>query len=304
MELHVTNETARLREVVLGMPYSSGPLPTLDQTYDSKSYESVKNGVYPQEEDAVCEMAAFESILLKYGVKVHRPRLVQNCNQIFSRDVGFVIDDKIIVSTRRSSDLEEIDSYEDIYRQIHYKQIYNLPEAVHVEGGDVILYKNYIFLGQYDFPDYHQVKTARTNRLAVEYLKMIFPQRTILPLNLLKSDTDPYAGILHLDCTFMPVGEDKAIIYKRGFMNPRDAEHLIDIFGPENVFEITTEEMYYMNSNVFSIALDVVVTEEHFTRLNKHLREKWGMTVETVPYREISKMGGLLRCSTLPLLRD
>jgi N-dimethylarginine dimethylaminohydrolase len=28
------------------------------------------------------------------------------------------------------------------------------------------------------------------------------------------------------------------------------------------------------------------------------------MTVETVPYREISKMGGLLRCSTLPLRRD
>ena len=102
----------------------------------------------------------------------------------------------------------------------------------------------------------------------------------------------------------MPVGEDKAIIYKRGFMNPRDADHLIEIFGADNVFEITTEEMYYMNTNVFSIAPDVVVTEEHFTRLNRHLREKWGMTVETVPYREISKMGGLLRCSTLPLRRD
>ena len=304
MQLHVSSETSRLREVVLGMPYSSGPVPTLDQTYDSKSYESVKNGVYPQEEDIVREMAAFESILLKYGVKVHRPRLVQNCNQIFSRDVGFVIDDKIIVSNIIPDRQEEIDAYEDIYRQIHYKQIYNLPEAVHVEGGDVILYKDFIFLGQYDFPDYRQVKTARTNRLAVEYLKMIFPQRTILPLNLLKSDTDPYAGILHLDCTIMTLWQDKAIIYKRGFMNLRDADHLIDIFGPENVFEITTEEMYYMNTNVFSIAPDVVVTEEHFTRLNKHLREKWGMTVETVPYREISKMGGLLRCSTLPLRRD
>lgn len=304
MQLHVSSETGRLREVVLGMPYSSGPLPTLDQTYDSKSYESVKNGVYPQEEDAVCEMAAFESILLKYGVKVHRPRLVQNCNQIFSRDVGFVIDDKIIVSNIIPDRQEEIDAYEDIYRQIHYKQIYNLPEAVHVEGGDVILYKNYIFLGQYDFPDYCQVKTARTNRLAVEYLKMIFPQRTILPLNLLKSDTDPYAGILHLDCTFMPVGRDKAIIYKGGFMNPRDAMHLTERFSQDNVFEITTEEMYYMYSNIFSISEDVVVVEEHFTRLIDHLRNVWGMTVETVPYREISKMGGLLRCSTLPLRRD
>ena len=304
MNLHVQSETARLRAVVLGLPTSPGPTPTLQETFDSKSYESVLHGVYPVEEDMIHEMDAFLAILKKYDVDVYRPAPVKNCNQVFSRDVGFVIDDKIIVSNIIPDRQEEIDAYEEIYRQIHYKQIYNLPEAVHVEGGDVILYKNYIFLGQYNFPDYSQVKTARTNRLAVDYLKMIFPERTIMPLNLLKSDTDPYQGILHLDCTFMPVGHDKAIIYRRGFMNPRDAQHLVDIFGEENVFEITTEEMYAMNSNVFSISEDVVVVEEHFYRLIKHLRDKWGMTVETVPYREISKMGGLLRCSTLPLRRD
>lgn len=304
MNLHVQSETSRLRAVVLGLPTSPGPTPTLDQTFDSKSYESVLHGVYPTEEDIIHEMDAFEAVLRKYDVDIYRPRPVPGCNQVFSRDVGFVIDDKIIVSNIIPDRQEEIDAYEDIYRQIHYKQIYNLPESVHVEGGDVILYNDIIFLGQYDFPDYSQVKTARTNRLAVDYLKMIFPDRTIIPLNLLKSDTDPYHGILHLDCTFMPVGKDKAIIYKRGFMNPRDADHLVEMFGKENVFEITAEEMYYMNSNIFSISENVVVTEEHFSRLNKHLREKWGMTVETVPYREISKMGGLLRCSTLPLRRD
>ena len=304
MKLHVTSETSRLRAVVLGLPYSPGPTPSLEDTFDSKSYESVLHGVYPVEEDIVREMGAFEKILKKYDVDVYRPRPVPNCNQVFSRDVGFVIDDKIIVSNIIPDRQEEIDAYEDIYRQIHYKQIYNLPEEVHVEGGDVILYKNFIFVGQYDFPDYRQVKTARTNRLAIEYLGMIFPERTILPLNLLKSDTDPYEGILHLDCTFMPVGRDRAIIYKRGFMNPRDADHLIDIFGKENVLEITAEEMYAMNPNVFSISEDVVVVEEHFCRLIRHMREVWGMTVETVPYREISKMGGLLRCSTLPLTRD
>ena len=304
MQLHITSETGRLRAVVLGWPYSPGKTPSLEETFDSKSYESVLHGVYPVEEDIIREMTAFEKVLKKYDVDVFRPSPVANCNQVFSRDVGFVIDDKIIVSNIIPDRQEEIDAYEEIYRQIHYKQIYNLPEAVHVEGGDVILYKNYIFLGQYNFPDYSQVKTARTNRLAVDYLKMLFPERTIMPLNLLKSDTDPYQGILHLDCTFMPVGHDKAIIYRRGFMNPRDAQHLIDIFGEENVFEITTEEMYAMNSNVFSISENVVVVEEHFYRLIKHLRDKWGMTVETVPYREISKMGGLLRCSTLPLRRD
>lgn len=304
MNLHVENETSRLRDVVLGMPYANGPTPTLEQTFDSKSYESVLHGVYPVESDIVREMSAFEAVLKKHGVNVYRPELVENCNQVFARDVGFVIDDKIIVSNIIPDRQEEIDAYWRIYGDIHYKNIYNLPETVHVEGGDVVLWNDIIFLGQYAFEDYSQVKTARTNRLALDYLRMIFPSKRIIPLNLRKSDTDPYEGILHLDCTFMPVGNDKCIIYKRGFLNPRDADHLIEMFGPENVFELTTEEMYWMNSNIFSIAPDIVVVEEHFLRLKKHLEDVWGMTVETVPYREISKMGGLLRCSTLPLRRD
>lgn len=304
MKLNINNETSTLREVVLGLPYSMGPVPSLEETYDSKSYESVLNGVYPEESDVIAEMDALKAVLEKYGVKVYRPELVENCNQVFSRDVGFVIGDKIIVSNIIPDRQEEIDAYGKIYSRIHYKDIYNLPEAVHIEGGDVILYKDYIFLGQYNFPDYSSVKTARTNALAIDYLKMIFPDKRIIPLNLRKSDTDPYEGILHLDCTFMPVGHDKAIIFREGFMNPRDAEHLVSVFGKENVFEITRDEMYWMYSNILSISEDVVITEEHFTRLNDHLRNVWGMTVETVPYREISKMGGLLRCSTLPLRRD
>jgi N-dimethylarginine dimethylaminohydrolase len=101
----------------------------------------------------------------------------------------------------------------------------------------------------------------------------------------------------------MPVGRNKAIIYKDGFMNPRDAEHLVNIFGKENIFELNREEMYHMKSNIFSITPDVVVVEEQFTRLKVWL-EGFGIKVETVPYHEISKMGGLLRCSTLPLRRD
>ena len=303
MQLHIENETARLREVVLGWPESNGPVPGLAQTYDSKSYESVQKGIYPTDESIIREMGAFEAVLRKYGVKVYRPRPVANCNQVFSRDVGFVIDDKIIVSNIIPDRQEEIDAYDDIYSQIHYKQIYNLPEAVHVEGGDVIPYGNRVFVGQYDFPDYASVKTARTNRLAIDFLRMIFPGKKIIPLNLRKSDTNPREGILHLDCTFMPVGPDMAIMYREGFMNPRDADHLTDIFGRENIFFLTEDEMYWMNSNIFSIAPDVVVVEEHFTRLKAWLESR-GMTVETVPYREISKMGGLLRCSTLPLRRD
>jgi len=61
--------------------------------------------------------------------------------------------------------------------------------------------------------------------------------------------------------------------------------------------------MYNMNSNVFSISEEVIISEKNFTRLNNWLRKN-GFIVEEVPYAEIAKQEGLLRCSTLPLIRD
>jgi len=135
-------------------------------------------------------------------------------------------------------------------------------------------------------------------------LKEIFPEKKFVPIELIKHDTDPRRCVLHLDCAFMPVGKDKALIYKDGFCKKNDYHLLVDIFGQQNLFEITGEEMYQMNSNIFSVSPSVVVSEQNFTRLNDHLEQQWGITVERVPYREISKMGGLLRCSTLPLIRE
>jgi len=304
MNLNVKNETSQLKAVVLGQPGSLGKAPTPDQTYDAKSYESVMLGIYPSEESVYKEMSAFEKVLLKYNVQVFRPWTLENCNQVFARDVGFVIDDKIINSNIIPDREDEKEAYEVVYDQISYNKIYNLPEKAHVEGGDVVLYNDIAFVGLYTGVDYPQLKTARTNEYAFYFLKEIFPEKTFIPLELIKHDTDPRHGVLHLDCAFMPVGKGKALIYKDGFQHPEDYQIVVDVFGKENIFEITQQEMYYMNTNVFSISPEVVVSEQHFTRLNAHMEQQWGLTVEKVPYREISKMGGLLRCSTLPLIRE
>ena len=303
MNLNVKNETSTLKAVVLGQPDSIGSTPSLDNTYDAKSYESVLNGVFPTEEAIYKEMTAFEKVLLKYDVQVFRPWTLENCNQVFARDVGFVIDDKIINSNIIPDREDEKEAYEVIYDQIAYNKIYNLPEKAHVEGGDVVLYNDIVFVGLYSGADYPQFKTARTNLYAFNYLKELFPDKTFIPLELKKHDTNPRHGVLHLDCCFMPVSHNKAIIYRDGFLYEKDFQMLVDLFGKENLFKITQEEMVQMNTNVFSISPTVVVSEQRFTRLNDHLKDVWGMTVEQVPYHEISKMGGLLRCSTLPLLR-
>ena len=304
MQLNVKNETSTLRAVILGQPGSLGSVPSLDKTFDAKSFESVLLGIYPTEESVYKEMSAFEKVLLKYNVQVFRPWTLENCNQVFARDVAFVIDDKIINSNIIPDREDEKEAYEVIYDQISYNKIYNLPEKAHVEGGDVVLFNDMVFVGLYTKPDYSQLKTARTNLYAFNFLKEICPEKTFIPLELRKHDTNPRLGVLHLDCAFMPIGSCKAIIYKDGFAVESDYNLLLEMFGSENVFEITQEEMYYMNTNVFSISSTVVVSEQRFTRLNQHLENNWGLTVERVPYYEISKMGGLLRCSTLPLVRE
>lgn len=303
MQLHVKNETSPLKAVVLGQPGSIGGVPELKNTYDAKSYESVLKGVYPTEEAIYKEMSAFEKVLLKYNVQVFRPWTLDNCNQVFARDVGFVIDDKIINSNIIPDREDEKEAYEVVYNQIPYNKIYNFPEKAHVEGGDVVLYNDFVFVGLYTGDDYPQLKTARTNSYAFHFLKELFPEKRMIPLELLKHDTNPRQGILHLDCAFMPVANDKALIYKGGFKSEKDFHLLVDIFGMQNIFEITQEEMYNMYTNIFSIFPEVVVSEQHFIRMNDYMEKEWGLTVERIPYHEISKMGGLLRCSTLPLIR-
>jgi len=279
-------------------------VPTIDKTFDAKSYESVLNGVYPTEEAIYKEMSAFEKVLLKYNVQVFRPWTLENCNQVFARDVAFVIGDKIINCNIIPDREDEKEAYEVIYDQIAYNKIYNLPEKAHVEGGDVVLMDDTLFVGLYTKPDYSQLKTARTNLYAFNFLKEIISDKTFIPIELKKHDTNPCQSVLHLDCAFMPVGSGKAILYKDGFSNIDDYNMLVEMYGRQNIFEITQQEMYAMNANVFSISPTVVVSEQHFTRLNEHLENAWGLTVERVPYYEISKMGGLLRCSTLPLVRE
>ena len=190
-----------------------------------------------------------------------------------------------------------------IIDQIDPKKVVRPPAEVHIEGGDVMLWNNYVFIGTYKGSDYKDYITARTNMQGVQYIKDLFPNKMIKEFDLVKSKIEARDNALHLDCCFQPVGTDKGIIYKRGFREEADYLFLVRLFGKENLFHITREEMYNMNSNVFSIDTNVVVSERNFTRLNNWLRAN-GFVVEEIPYAEIAKQEGLLRCSTLPLIRD
>jgi N-dimethylarginine dimethylaminohydrolase len=303
LQLNVKNETSRLKAVVLGSAIHNGPTPTVEEAYDPKSLEHILAGTYPVEKDMVEEMEAFNQVFQKYDVKVFRPELIEEYNQIFTRDIGFVIDDIFIKANILPERDRELDAINYVIDQIDPAKVVHPPEEVHIEGGDVMLWNDHIFIGTYNGSDYADYKTARTNREGVEYIRNLFPNKIVKDFDLVKSKIEARDNALHLDCCFQPVGKNKGIIYKSGFREEADYMYLVKLFGKENLFHITRDEMYHMNSNVFSIAEDVVVSEKNFTRLNAWLREN-GFTVEEIPYAEISKQEGLLRCSTLPLIRE
>ena len=303
MNLHITDEISRLREVILGRADSNGPVPLLKDAYDPKSAEHIIAGTYPKDEDMVKEMDAVANIFEKYDVKVHRPRKIEDYNQIFARDIAFVIEDKFIKANILEDRSREIDALEHVISKIDPSRIIEFPENAHIEGGDVMPWGDYIFVGTYRGDDYSSYITARTNMNAVEHLQKLFPHKKVKSFNLRKSNTVARDNALHLDCCFQPIGKGKCIIHKEGFLIEEEYDWLVDFFGRENCFHIDKDEMYHMNSNIFSISPEVIISEKNFTRLNNWLRAQ-GFIVEEVPYAEIAKQEGLLRCSTMPLIRD
>src|SRR5690606_13109697 len=133
MKLNVKNETGRLRAVVLGIAESEGGVPSLAEAYDPKSIEHIKAGTYPKEEDMVRELAAVAEVLKKYDVQVFRPSLIENYNQIFTRDIAFVIEDKFIKANILPERDKEIEAIAHVIAQVNKDDIITLPEDAHVE---------------------------------------------------------------------------------------------------------------------------------------------------------------------------
>ena len=302
MRLNVTDETSTLHSVLLGTAISNGPTPSVEEAYDPKSRNHIEQGTYPLEADMVKELEDFAAILERNGVEVFRPKVIDGCNQIFSRDIGFVIDDCFIKANILPDREREIEAIAHVLEQIDPQKILTPPQEVHVEGGDVMPHHDYIFVGVYLGEDYPQTITARTNAAAVQWLQSTFKNKTVKAFELRKSNTDPFTNALHLDCCFQPVGDRYAIIREDGFLHKKDVDFITALFGEENLFRISAQEMYDMTSNIFSISPKVVVSDLHFERLNQWLKER-EVKVETLSFREIAKQEGLLRCTTLPLTR-
>ena len=302
IKVKIENEYSRIKTVLLGIANDIGDPPSQFDTYDPRSLYHIKNNSYPSEDDLVKNVDSFCNKLLKHNVNVIRPKNIPKCNQIFTRDLGFVVSNIFFMSNIVPNRQDELQGIVDIIKDFNVGVI-KLPEFMHIEGGDVILHNDKLFIGTYSDLDYSSLITARTNIQSIDYLKKMIPNIEIIPINIKKSNRNIFENTLHLDCCFQTIGSDKAIICPDGFRNKEDYEFLIKLFGRENIFLANAKESFMLSSNVFVISPEVIVSHTNFKRLNLWLEEK-GILVEKVDYSDVSKMSGLFRCSTLPLYRE
>lgn len=303
ISLSVNSETGLLKSVVLGIPNDIGPVPNIEECFDPSSIYHVENNSYPSEIDISKEMTDFLELLNKYNVEVLRPENNLNLNQVFARDLGFVIQDTFLISNIIENRSSEIPAIDHILAQISTEKVLKIDSKAKIEGGDVTIFKDHIFIGASNPTDFNKYKVARTNFEAVDFIKNNFPNKKVVGFELFKSDNDKNENTLHLDCCFQPVSKDLAIIAPDSFKNKSDVVYLEELIGKSNLFYISKDEKNNMCSNIFSISPNVVISDSRFSRLNSWLQQK-DILVEDINYSEISKMGGLFRCSTLPLIRE
>lgn len=284
--LYITNETDKLEAVVLGIGSDLGE--ELDINPTSKWH--MEHGTYPNEADIMREIATLESALKSQDVEVFRPKNIPGIEQIFTRDIGFVIDDFYVMGSMQEDVRQlELPGVAHVTSRISPEKILTPPKEASIEGGDVILWNEHIFVGI----------SARTNWEGYEFIKASFPNRKVHAIPLFVSD-DRTKNILHLDCTFQPIGQNEAIIYENGFLEK--PEIIYDLFEENNLIKVNQDQMMRMFPNIFSVAPDTIIIDQTFTELIEEL-EKRGYKTLKVEYRENSKLSGLLRCSTLPLRR-
>lgn len=285
-KLNIHNETSTLRSVILGIAQETGK--PLDINPMSKWH--IQQGTYPSDETLIKEIASLEKVLLAAGIEVLRPKNISGVEQIFCRDIGLAIEDYFIIANMKEPVRQrELPGIQHIIDSFNPNKVLHVPSGAKIEGGDVVLWNDYVFVGQSD----------RTNYAGYKFIKEAFPNKLVYPVQLNFGD-DPEDNVLHLDCIFQPIGESQAIIYENGFTTWPNI--IYDLFGPENFIRVTKGQKNRMFPNVLSIGPDTIVIEKSFTELKLALKSR-GFKVLEVEFYENSKLSGLFRCATLPLHR-
>ncbi len=283
--VRIDSETGPLRRVIIGradtfvMP---DPINPKQELFHAEHPER------PLRETLCAEFDDFQRTLEAHGVEVLVPNPVSGVpDQLTPRDIGFVVGDTFVVSSMAAeSRRREWRGIEPIIDRLPPQRVVRVPLDVTVEGGDIVLDKGTLYVGV----------SERTDLPGAEFLVDRFGDDYHVEIVKLKKRAEGH-DVLHLDCAFVPVGANHALVYPPGFRKV-----------PERIrayewIEIDAEEQFHLGTNVLSISPTCVISRDNARRINDELRAI-GLEVIELPFDDTPKGGGSFRCASLPLERD
>jgi N-dimethylarginine dimethylaminohydrolase len=274
--LKIKDEFSPLKAVIVGYGQA---VPQYNE-YLKNRYDWLAN-IQWDKELLLRQQENFFNVLKKYGVEVLLTDVDRDCPwQMYTRDIGFVYQDKFIYFMRRELHEREFEfeSIEKYFQGIDPARIIKIKNGK-VEGGDVLVDSDQLYIGLSD----------RTNEEGIQEIEKYFPVKRL------------YLGkrVMHLDTRMTILPGKNLLIYPGAFTRP-DLEYLRERF---NFIEVTEEEALSLGTNVFIINPETIVVNKAHRRIQSELQQK-GFKVEVVDYSEPIVLEGSFRCTTLPVWRE
>lgn len=200
-----------------------------------------------------------------------------------TRDVGVVIGETIVLSSLKERTRRlEAQATEPVLQQYRLRIL--TPEEGFVEGGDVIVDGNRLWVGL----------GARTDERGAEFLYRTFKQDyDVIPLRFDPKHT-------HLDTVLGVLSRGHAILYEPSF-DPASLQHIQEAYP--HLITLTEQEQQNAGANVLSLRPGKLISIAENCTVNRQLTEA-GFEIVAVPYSEVIKSGGSVRCDTLPVERE
>lgn len=288
--LNIQNEYAALSHVIMGTAEGYHRDASQVAVVNSTQEKTVAASGHPTEAQITPEFAAFRAAMEAAGVTVHQPVLAPPSvqDQTCPRDIGFVIGDLFVAAgMRHPSRTQEIEAIAHIMEACGGRRT-SVPPGIALEGGDVVVDAPYVFVGVGQRSD-PEGPAFLAEALGGAYEVVPLPCRSL-------ADGEE---VLHLDCTFNPLGLGHALIYPQGL------SEIPSLLAERYQFiEIDRQEAEALATNVFSVAPDHIIARagQPCARVNAALRAA-GYRVSEVAFDGVPSSGGSFRCATLPLCR-
>ena len=172
-----------------------------------------------------------------------------------SRDVGVVIDDGLVATRMMADRAAEWRGIAPLLTAVRDSHVLTPPEefAWKVEcdaNGE-------IWVG-HSAADDLPYTTARTNEAALDWLSDQYTDWRVRGFELTKSDDDPRANALHLDCCLSVLAGSHAIFHANGLKHEEDRAFIRSQFEAD--CSVDADEMYDMQCNLISITPEDVVS--------------------------------------------